>query len=126
MSSRGECGRDGWVLTSGVAPFSWRFSDRLVSALASSGIPRSSLWDKSTYGRIMASISPSKTSFIISSFLMCPVRSGVLAKLVGEFSADSTYSGSLSHHQKLAANVTSMSGLAGGLGGPILTSIGCA
>ena len=90
FSSNVECGEYGWVLTGGVAPLSWRFWGDLVLALASSGILNSSLWEKSNVGQTMVSISPSKTSCIVSSSLVCPSRSGVLAKLVGEFSADST------------------------------------
>ena len=88
--SGGDCSGDGWVLTGDVAPLYWRFWGRLVSSLASSGISSSSMWEKSTVGRLMASISPSKNLCIASSFLVCPTRSGVLSGLVSEFSANLT------------------------------------
>ena len=56
------------------------------------------------------------TSYIVSSSLMCPVRSGVMAKLMGNFSADSKYSWSPSLPPKLAAGMMSISGSTGGLG----------
>ena len=90
MSSGGDCGGDVWVLTGGVAPLSWRFSCWSVLALASSGILSLLVWEKSTVGRVMALISPSETSCIASSSLMCPVSSGVLEDILGEFLADST------------------------------------
>ena len=92
VSSRGECGDNGWVPIYGMAPLSWRFSDGLVSASTSSGILSSSVWENSTVGWTMTSISPIETSCIIFCFLICPARSGVLAELKGEFSVDLTYS----------------------------------
>ena len=83
MYSRGECREDGWGPTSGVVPLYWRFSVYLLSALASSRILRLSVWEKSTVGKKMASISPTETSYIISSSLMFPARSDVLAELKG-------------------------------------------
>ena len=71
--------------TDGVAPLSWSFSGGLVSTSASSGILSSLVWEKITVGKTMLSIYPSETLCIISSFLMSPPRSGVLAELVGEF-----------------------------------------
>ena len=85
MSSRSECGEYYCVPTGGMAPLSWRFSRRLVSVSTSSGILNSSVWEKSTVGRIMAFISPSKTSCMVCSFMMCSSSSSVLTKLVGEF-----------------------------------------
>ena len=90
VSSGGECGGEGWALTSGVAPLSWWFSGGSVSALASSRISNLSMREKSTVGHAIASSLPSVNSFISSSSLMCPTRSGVLDELVGDFSADST------------------------------------
>ena len=90
MSYGGECGR-GWV---GVDQ--WRGAIVLVVfRRVSLGIGElrnssSSVWDKSTVGRAIVSSSPSETSFVVSSFLMCPTRPGVLDGLVGEFLADST------------------------------------
>ena len=85
MYSRSEYDEDGWVPTGGVAPLSWRFLGGLVLASVSSRISSSSVREKTTVGRTMASISPSEISCIVSSSLMCPSRSGVLADLVGEF-----------------------------------------
>ena len=59
--SRGDYGKDGWMLTVGVVPLSWRFSGRSVSASASSGILSSLVWEKSTVGWTMSSNSPSET-----------------------------------------------------------------
>ena len=47
---------------------------------------------------------------------MCPSSSGVLEELVGNFLGDSRYSKSLSLSTELAAEMTSISGLAGSLG----------
>ena len=69
----------------------------------------------------MVSISSTKNSYIISSFMMCPARSGMMAKLVGEFSANLKYSESLSLPQNLVAKMTSLSGLAVKLGDVLLT-----
>ena len=88
--SRGECGKYVWVPTGGVAPLYWRFLGRLVSALENSGISSSSMWEKSTIDRMMELISPSETSCIASSLLMCPLRSCVLADLVVNVSAELT------------------------------------
>ena len=107
------------MLTGGVAPLYWRFLGGLVSVSASSVILSSLLWLKNTVGQMMASISPSKTSCIVSSLLMCPTSSGVLAGLVGDFSADSTYSESPPLPPKLDVDVISLSGSAGGLGDAI-------
>ena len=126
VSSRGECGNDGWVPTGGVAPLSWRFLVRSVLSSASSGILSSSVWEKSTVGRTMLSISPSETLCIVSSSLMCPARSGVFAYIEGEFSADLEYLESPKLSPKLAADMASLSGLVGGLGDAILTSVYCA
>ena len=90
MYSRSECGGEGWVLTGGVAPLSWCFSDGSVSAFSSSVISSSSMRDKSTVGCEIFTSSPSETSCISSSFLVCPAISDVLAGFMGEFSADST------------------------------------
>ena len=79
----------------------------------------SSVWENSIVGKTMASISPSETSCIISSLLMFPVRSGVLAELKGEFLVDLTYSDSPLLPPKISADVTLLSGLAGGLGDTI-------
>ena len=85
VSSGGECGGDGWVLTGGMAPLSCRFLGGLVSASTSSIISNSLVWEIITVGRAMALISPSETSCIAFSLLMCPARFGVLAGLVGGF-----------------------------------------
>ena len=111
-----EYGKDGWVSTGGVAPFSWRFSVRMVLASARSGILISLVWVKSTVGRMMASISPSETLCIISRYLLCTPRYGVLADLVDEFLVDSTYSEFPPLPPKLDVDVKSLSGLAGDLG----------
>ena len=92
VSSGGECGGGCWVLTGGVSTLSWWFYVGSVSASASSGILILSVWEKITVGRAVASISPSKTSSIASSFLMCPARSYVLAGIVGDFSSNLTSS----------------------------------
>ena len=87
---RGDCINDGWVTTGGVAPLSWRFLGGSILALTCSGNSISSIWEKSTVGRTMTYISPSDTSCIVSSSLVCPLRSGMLDKLAGEFLADPT------------------------------------
>ena len=74
-----------------VAPLSWRFLVGLISALISFGILSSSVWEKSNFGRMLALISPSETSCIISSSLVCTARSGVLADLKGKFFFYLTY-----------------------------------
>ena len=73
-----------------MAPLTWRYSGGSVSALTISVILSSSVWWEITVGWTLASVYPSKTSFYISSSLMCPLRSGVLVDLVGEFLDDST------------------------------------
>ena len=78
------------MLTGGVAPLFWWFSDGLVSALVSSGISISLVWEKITIGREIFSSSPSATSCISSSSMMCSARSSVLAGLVGGFLANLT------------------------------------
>ena len=50
VSSGGECGGEGWVLNSGMAPLSWWFSGRSVAALVSSVISSLLVQDKSTFG----------------------------------------------------------------------------
>ena len=102
--------------TGGIAPLSWRFLVELLSASASSGISSLLVWLDSTVGRTMASISPNDTLGIISISQMFTTRYGVLAELVGEFSVNSIYSEFPSLPPKLAADVTSLSGLAGSLG----------
>ena len=101
---------------SGMAPLSWWFLVRLVSALASSGILSLLVWVKSTVGQTIASISSTKTSCIVSSLLMCPERSGVMAEIMGEFLVDSTYSELPLLPSELVADLTSLSVLAGDLG----------
>ena len=88
MSSRGEYDKDGYVLTGGVEPLSWRVLVGSVLALASSVISSSLVWKKSTVVRTMELISPTETSCTISSSLMYPRMSGVLAYLEGEFLVD--------------------------------------
>ena len=83
VSSRGECVKDIWVPTNSVAPLSWRFLDRSVSASASSGISILLVWERSSVGWTMVLISPYENFYIVSNSLMCPSRFGVLAKLVG-------------------------------------------
>ena len=90
MSSEGECVGDVWVLAGGVATLYWRFLGGSILVLASSGISSSLVLEKSTIGLTIALISPSKTSFIVSSYLMFPSRSGVLDELVGDFLANLT------------------------------------
>ena len=97
---------------------------RLVSALERSEILSSSVWEKSTVGQMMASISPSETLCIVSSSLMCPSRSGVLAELVGDFLADLKKSELPSLPPKLASNMTSLSGLEDRLEDTISPSVG--
>ena len=87
MSSGGECGGEGWVLTGGVGPLYLWFSSGLVSALSSSGILSLSMREKITVGCASLTSSPSAALFVSSSSLICPTRSGVLVDLVGEFSA---------------------------------------
>ena len=123
--SRGEHDKDGWVPTGGVAPLFWRFLVGLISESASSGISRFLVWEKSTVGKTMALIYPSETWCIVSSFLMCPVRSSILTKFEGEFLSDSKYSELLSLTPQLSAYMISLSGLACGLGDALLLSIGC-
>ena len=101
--------RIGWVPTGDVAPLSWKFLVSLVLASEIYGILSSSMWEKIIVGRTMDSTSPSETSCIVSSSLMCTARSG-----------DLKYSESPSLPTKLAADMTSLSGLADGLGGMIL------
>ena len=64
FSSMGEYVENGWAPIGSVAPLSWRSLGGLVSALASSIISRFLVWDKSSVGWKMASISPSDTSCI--------------------------------------------------------------
>ena len=80
---RGECYEDIWVPTGGMAPLSWRFWVGLVLASVISGISSSLVWVKITVGWMVTPISPSDTTCIISSSLMCPARSSVLDDLVG-------------------------------------------
>ena len=82
---RGECYEDIWMPTDGMAPLSWRFGVGPVLASAISGISSSLVWVKITVGWMMAPISPSETTCIISSSLVCPAKSSVLDKLVGYF-----------------------------------------
>ena len=79
----GECGEDSWVLSGGVSPFSWWFSVGLVSISSSSIVLSSLVWVKSTIGKTMMFISPYETSCIVYSSLMCPERSGMMAKVSG-------------------------------------------
>ena len=99
-----------------MATLSWRFSVGLVSLSARYGISSLLVWVKSTVGWMMAPISHSETSCISSSLLMCTARYSVLSKLVDEFLVYSKYSESPSLPPKLAANMLSLSGLAGGMG----------
>ena len=55
------------MLTGGVAPLSWWFSGGSASSFAISEISISSVWDKSTVGRLVALISPSAILCIPSS-----------------------------------------------------------
>ena len=57
---------------------------------------------------------------------MWPSTYGVLAKLMGNFSGDSTYSELPSISPELATNMTSLSGLAGHLGVVVGPSVGSA
>ena len=57
---------------------------------------------------------------------MLPENSGMLDELVGEFPGDSIYSESPSLSTELAANVTSLSGLAANLVVAYGPSVGCA
>ena len=123
-SNRGECGEDVWVSSIGVAPFSWWFSVGLVLASASSVVLSSLVWVDSTVGRNMASVSPSVTSYIFFSLLVCPTRSGNMADLLGKFTVESTYSEMPSLPPKLSANLTPLSGSESNLGDATLPSIG--
>ena len=116
VSVSDECGDYVWVTSGGVAPLYRWFLVRLVSASESSVVSRSSGWANSAAGQMMTLISPSYTSCIIYSLLMSSARSGVMADLVGKFLFESTYYELLLHPPKLAADVTSLSGLAGNLG----------
>ena len=71
--------------TCGVAPLFWRFSSGSVSASSISGSSSSLMQEKSIVGRVSSTSSLSATSCISSISLMCPVRSGVLARIVSEF-----------------------------------------
>ena len=90
VPSMGECGREGWVLTVGVASWSWWFSGGSVLASLSSRISSSSMRGEITVDCANSIISHSATSCISSSSMMCTTRSSKLDRLVGEFSADST------------------------------------
>ena len=48
-----------------------------------------------------------------------------MAEIMGKFLVNSIYSESPSLPPKLAAKLTSLSGLVGGLGDPFLPSVGC-
>ena len=120
---RGECCKDVWMSNGGVVQLSWRFLVRFVLALVSSGISILLMWEKSSIGRTIVLISHTETSCIISTLMMCPLRFYMLAELEGEFLIDSTYSESPFLPPKLAADVTSLSGLAGGLGDAFLPSV---
>ena len=113
------------MLTGGVAPLSWRFLGGLLLASASSGTSSSLVWKKSTVGQTMALISPYEISCIVCSLLICPLRFDVLANIIGEFLADSTYSELSPFTPKLASDMMSLSESAGGLGEEILPSVGC-
>ena len=119
VSSRGECVEDIWVPNNSVATLSWRFLGGSVSASASSRISILLVWERSYVGWTMVLISPYENLCIVSSSLMYPSRSGLLAKLVGEFPADSTYSESPLFPPKLAADMASLSGSSDGLGDAI-------
>ena len=108
VSVRGECDKDGWVLSGSVAPLTWWFLVGSVSASVRSVVSRSLVWLKSTIGYEMALISPFKTLCICHSLLMCPVRSDVMAELMGKFTVKSAYSESSSLPQKLDKNVLSL------------------
>ena len=86
----GECDIKVWVLNGRVAPLSWWFSGRSVSASSSSGILSSLIEEKGTVGHEIFLGSLSAILCISSSLLMCPARSGVLTGLVGDFSSDLT------------------------------------
>ena len=73
------------------------------------------MWEKSTAGQTMQLVSPSDTLFFIPSSLVCPASSGVLADLMGEFLVEFRYSESSLLSPKMATNLMSLSGSAGGL-----------
>ena len=77
----------------------------LISASARFIVLSSLLWVNSIVGLTMAPISPTYTSFIVSSFLICPERSGMMAELVGEFPVNLKYYDFLSLPPKLVAYV---------------------
>ena len=124
VSSKGDCSEDVWVLTGGVVPLAWRFSGDSVLALETSVILISPVWEKIIVGWTMELISPSETSCIISSLLVCHTRSGVLADIKGKFLVNSAYSWSPPLPPTLAADVKSLSGSAGGLVDAIVPSVG--
>ena len=74
------------------------------------------VWVKIIIGQKLASVSPSDTSCIISSLLVCSVRYGAMFKIMGKFPVDLTYSELPSLAPKLASDVTSLSGSTGNLG----------
>ena len=84
--------------------------------LESSIVSSLSGWVKSSVGQTMASKSPYETYCIISSSLMHPARSGLMADLVGKLLLKLKYSKFPLLSPKLAKNVMSLSGSAGNLG----------
>ena len=113
---RGECCEDVWMSNGGVVQLSWRFLVRFVLALVSSGILTLLMWERSSIGRTIVLISRTETLCIISTLMLCPLRFYMLADLESEFLIDSTYSEFSFLPPKLAADVTSLSRLVGGLG----------
>ena len=122
-SVKSECNKDGWVTIEGGSPLSWWFSDGVVLVSASSVGSILLGWVKSAVGWAITSISSSEFSCICSSSHMWPSSFGMLAKLAGNFSGNLAYSESPSLSPELAADMTSLSELAGNVGvaaGPIV------
>ena len=84
-SVRGECREDGWFPSISKMPFSWWFSDGVVSASAISVELISLDWVESTVGQAIATVSSSETSCIFLSYRIRYLSSGVLSNLVGKF-----------------------------------------
>ena len=110
----------------GMVPLSWWFLVGSVLASASSVILIWLVWVKSTVDTTMELISSTKTSYIISSFLVCPAMSGLMAELMGKFPVDSSYSESPLLPPYLYVDMTSLSGSTSNMGDAAWSSIVCA
>ena len=123
-SIRGVFSKYDWVPCGGKAPLSQWFSDGVVLLSVSSVGLILLVWLKISIGWVILLSSTSATLYICWISWMWPSSYGVLAKLVGEFSGESTYSELPSLSPELASDVTALSGLVVSLVVAVLQSVG--